>query len=148
MYKRSGSSISDEQSLTDSIQPADSSSQPQVQVAMAAGTDHVMSPSFGIRLLLKTGLPIFESRTFHKTLILALTFAAYSSYHISRRPLSIVKSVLNKNCSDLTPPSWIHDANTTNDGWCDWERKFSKASGVTFVFAGVLPSGRTFKPGN
>ena len=82
-----------------------------------------MSAAIGVRLLRQTNLSLFHSRTFYKASILFLTFAAYSAYHISRRPLSIVKSILNRNCSDEQPPSWIVVTNETRDGWCDWERK-------------------------
>lgn len=35
---------------------------------------------------------------------------------MSRKPISVVKSVLNQNCSDMTPP----DNTTNNTHWCDW----------------------------
>lgn len=40
-------------------------------------------------------------RTFHKALVLCITFIAYTCFHMGRRPLSIVKNVLNRNCSDV-----------------------------------------------
>lgn len=45
--------------------------------------------------------PLARSRTLHKTLVLFLTFIAYAAYHVGRRPLSIVKNVLHRNCSEL-----------------------------------------------
>lgn len=77
---------------------------------------------------------IAAKRTFHKTLVLCITFIAYTCYHMGRRPLSIVKNVLNRNCSDVNhitlfdeeedmtyfeyePPA----ANLELDpNWCDW----------------------------
>lgn len=81
-----------------------------------------------------------SKRTFHKFTVLILTFITYSCYHLGRRPLSIVKNVLNRNCSSLPHPSTFRsnlDANSIidydyNDGststtlipvdpnWCDW----------------------------
>uniref|UniRef100_A0A8C6L202 Glucose-6-phosphate exchanger SLC37A2 n=1 Tax=Nothobranchius furzeri TaxID=105023 RepID=A0A8C6L202_NOTFU len=41
-----------------------------------------------------------------------------TSYHLSRKPISIVKSELHKNCSTVIRPV---DLNITdNDTWCDW----------------------------
>lgn len=48
--------------------------------------------------------------------IWVLTFITYCSYHMSRKPISVVKSVLNQNCSDMIPP----DNTTNNTHWCDW----------------------------
>ncbi|KAG9508955.1 Glucose-6-phosphate exchanger SLC37A2 [Fragariocoptes setiger] len=72
-----------------------------------------------------------SKRTFHKGLILFLTFIAYSCYHMARRPLSIVKNVLNRNCSAVheVPTSHIvsgiypYDVNLNyqnSSTWCDW----------------------------
>lgn len=36
-------------------------------------------------------------------------------YHLSRKPISVVKTVLHRNCSSLTPPSPNEPQN-----WCDW----------------------------
>ena len=81
---------------------------------------------------------ISAKRTFHKTLVLCMTFIAYTCFHMGRRPLSIVKNVLNRNCSDIhhitlfdqeedityleyepTIPNPI--TSPDNDpNWCDW----------------------------
>lgn len=58
----------------------------------------------------------FRSLTTYRSLVLLLTFLAYTSYHLSRRPFSIVKNVLNRNCTALDPSP--HGNSTT---WCDWE---------------------------
>lgn len=50
--------------------------------------------------------------------ILVLTFLFYTAYHLSRKPISIVKSELHRNCSTVIRPT---DLNITdNDTWCDW----------------------------
>ncbi|BFZ25540.1 hypothetical protein BsWGS_28579 [Bradybaena similaris] len=50
--------------------------------------------------------------------ILVFTFFCYTSYHLSRKPISVVKSVLHHdNCSH----EWHSNAtNTSNEYWCDW----------------------------
>ncbi|XP_069994363.1 glucose-6-phosphate exchanger SLC37A2 [Penaeus vannamei] len=57
-----------------------------------------------------------------------LTFFIYCSYHLSRKPISVVKNVLNQNCSDLTPPS----PNPNNSHWCDW-KPFDKENSATLL---------------
>ncbi|XP_045466212.1 glucose-6-phosphate exchanger SLC37A2 isoform X3 [Harmonia axyridis] len=54
----------------------------------------------------------------YKALIAALTFAAYTCFHMCRKPLSVVKAVLHRNCSALTPPGDIPIYD--NATWCDW----------------------------
>lgn len=76
---------------------------------------------------------ISAKRTFHKTLLLCITFIAYTCFHMGRRPLSIVKNVLNRNCSDVHQVTlfdepegitYIEYAATTSGpidpNWCDW----------------------------
>lgn len=84
----------------------------------------------------------FESqqskRTFHKGLVLLLTYIAYAAFHMGRRPLSIVKNVLNQDCSKLhnsthivsndttdfpavlIEPIDIGASNSSTDNSCDW----------------------------
>lgn len=72
-------------------------------------------------------------RTFHKALVLCITFIAYTCFHMGRRPLSIVKNVLNRNCSgvhQVTLFDQVEDVtyfeygsvSISNDDptWCDW----------------------------
>lgn len=67
----------------------------------------------GIRLI--TAL---SRDTWYRGLILVLTFLFYTSYHLSRKPISIVKSELHRNCSTVIRPP---DLNVTdNVTWCDW----------------------------
>lgn len=86
----------------------------------------------GIRLLHSCfpNSSLLQNRTFYKTLVLSLTFIAYSSFHLSRRPLSIVKSVLNQDCSKLQPPPGTIVTNLTELNWCDWA-PFDGTHGVT-----------------
>lgn len=56
--------------------------------------------------------------TKYKASVLFLTFLAYMSYHLSRRPLSVVKTVLNRNCTGLTPTI---GANLSDPCWCCWK---------------------------
>uniref|UniRef100_A0A8D0G6E2 Glucose-6-phosphate exchanger SLC37A2 n=1 Tax=Sphenodon punctatus TaxID=8508 RepID=A0A8D0G6E2_SPHPU len=53
----------------------------------------------------------------YRGLTLVLTFLFYTSYHLSRKPISIVKSELHLNCSALgrSPPN-----STNSTTWCDW----------------------------
>ncbi|RWV94034.1 hypothetical protein GW17_00043468 [Ensete ventricosum] len=59
----------------------------------------------GINLLLSIGGKEW-SRNAHRGLVLALTFVAYACYHASRKPTSIVKSVLDPEPPSLKPPRW------------------------------------------
>ncbi|XP_015928183.1 glucose-6-phosphate exchanger SLC37A2 [Parasteatoda tepidariorum] len=59
-------------------------------------------------------------RKVYQTSVLCLTFIAYTAYHMSRRPLAIVKNSLNQDCSRLTPPPGVIINNNTRDNWCDW----------------------------
>ncbi|XP_053546155.1 glucose-6-phosphate exchanger SLC37A2 [Bombina bombina] len=56
--------------------------------------------------------------SWYRGFILVLTFLFYTSFHLSRKPISIVKSQLHQNCSALPHPRQnISDNDTT---WCDW----------------------------
>lgn len=59
-----------------------------------------------------------SKRTYHKALVLFMTFIAYAAFHMGRRPLSIVKNVLNQNCSSLPD----HNASSIgqNETNCSW----------------------------
>ncbi|XP_063989628.1 glucose-6-phosphate exchanger SLC37A2 isoform X2 [Diachasmimorpha longicaudata] len=52
--------------------------------------------------------------------VLALTYMAYTCYHMSRKPISVVKNVFNLNCSTLSPPPDIIIDDNNKDTWCDW----------------------------
>uniref|UniRef100_A0A7N5ZYM9 Major facilitator superfamily (MFS) profile domain-containing protein n=1 Tax=Anabas testudineus TaxID=64144 RepID=A0A7N5ZYM9_ANATE len=69
----------------------------------------------GIRLLVS-----FDRDQWYRALTFILTFLLYTSFHLSRKPISIVKSELHKNCSsvsDLQPslPSLQADMD------CSWK---------------------------
>uniref|UniRef100_A0A665XBH1 Glucose-6-phosphate exchanger SLC37A2 n=1 Tax=Echeneis naucrates TaxID=173247 RepID=A0A665XBH1_ECHNA len=67
----------------------------------------------GIRLLTS-----FSRDSWYRSFILLLTFLFYTAYHLSRKPISIVKSELHRNCSTVIRPA---DLNITNNAtWCDW----------------------------
>lgn len=67
----------------------------------------------GIRLITS-----FSRDGWYRGFILFLTFLFYTAYHLSRKPISIVKSQLHRNCSTVIKPA---DLNITdNDTWCDW----------------------------
>ncbi|XP_053971689.1 glucose-6-phosphate exchanger SLC37A2 isoform X2 [Hylaeus anthracinus] len=56
----------------------------------------------------------------HQGGVLALTYLAYTCYHMTRKPISVVKNVLSLNCSSLSPPDNIVINSTNRDTWCDW----------------------------
>lgn len=72
-------------------------------------------------------------RTFHKALVLCITFIAYTCFHMGRRPLSIVKNVLNRNCTEVHQITLFDQYEDTTyidyespllgdkkPNWCDW----------------------------
>ena len=66
--------------------------------------------------------------------ILGLTYAAYTCYHLSRKPISVVKNVLNQNCSDYPVPNGFVFNNVTNkENWCDWA-PFGKLVNLVYVY--------------
>lgn len=58
--------------------------------------------------------------TWHQGGILILTYLAYTCYHMTRKPMSIVKNVLSFNCSTLSPPPNFLINSSNRDTWCDW----------------------------
>ncbi|XP_049824711.1 glucose-6-phosphate exchanger SLC37A2 isoform X2 [Aethina tumida] len=57
----------------------------------------------------------FNRETCYRVSVVFLTYIAYMSYHMSRKPISVVKAVLHRNCSDIKP-----DPDPDNPNWCDW----------------------------
>ncbi|XP_033990198.1 LOW QUALITY PROTEIN: glucose-6-phosphate exchanger SLC37A1 [Trematomus bernacchii] len=51
----------------------------------------------GIRMLVS-----FDRDQWYRALTFILTFLSYTSFHLSRKPISIVKSELHKNCSSVS----------------------------------------------
>ncbi|GFR64303.1 sugar phosphate exchanger 2 [Elysia marginata] len=54
----------------------------------------------------------------YRWFILVFTFFCYASYHLSRKPISVVKSVLHQNCSKVHADPSINT--TEHPNWCDW----------------------------
>uniref|UniRef100_A0A8C6SDG1 Glucose-6-phosphate exchanger SLC37A2 n=1 Tax=Neogobius melanostomus TaxID=47308 RepID=A0A8C6SDG1_9GOBI len=72
----------------------------------------ITPPIFPIKASLCVGLCRYRG------LILVLTFLFYTAYHLSRKPISIVKSELHRNCSTVIRPA---DLNVSDNAtWCDW----------------------------
>lgn len=70
-----------------------------------------------------------------------LTFFTYCSYHMSRKPISVVKNVLDQNCSEVTPPP---GTDTNNSHWCEWAPFGEFRSTVGYILlsgsnSGMLP---------
>ncbi|CAG4948481.1 unnamed protein product [Parnassius apollo] len=53
----------------------------------------------------------------YQVTVLVLTYFTYMTYHLTRKPISVVKSVLHQNCSGLQPPPGV---DPSNDQWCNW----------------------------
>ncbi|XP_026331150.1 glucose-6-phosphate exchanger SLC37A2-like, partial [Hyposmocoma kahamanoa] len=51
-------------------------------------------------------------------MVLVLTYITYMTFHLTRKPISVVKSVLHRNCSELPPPVPPYDPK--DDQWCNW----------------------------
>ncbi|XP_064618388.1 glucose-6-phosphate exchanger SLC37A2-like [Liolophura sinensis] len=79
------------------------------------------SPPIGIGLM--PSIWSAHRNIVYKGFIFILTYLCYASYHLSRKPVSVVKSVLHQNCSLLTlgVGNWHNISNSTKDDtWCDW----------------------------
>ncbi|KAK9886452.1 hypothetical protein WA026_016735 [Henosepilachna vigintioctopunctata] len=50
--------------------------------------------------------------------VVFLTYIAYMCYHMCRKPISVAKAVLHRNCSGLTPTEDVLPYE--NETWCDW----------------------------
>lgn len=68
--------------------------------------------------------PIFlqNPNSRYKASVLSLTYVCYVCYHMTRKPIAVVKSVLHRNCTDLGPiPSGFELTPGTNaETWCDY----------------------------
>ncbi|XP_033758469.1 glucose-6-phosphate exchanger SLC37A2-like isoform X4 [Pecten maximus] len=64
--------------------------------------------------------PCGDRNVTYRIYILIFTFFCYTCYHMSRKPISVVKSVLHRNCSKVTDDTGSpHFGNDTT--WCDWQ---------------------------
>ncbi|KAK7106219.1 glucose-6-phosphate exchanger SLC37A2-like isoform X2 [Littorina saxatilis] len=82
-----------------------------------------MSIPLGVRVLpnVRSSSTVFGTNrrlVSYQTSVLILTFLTYVSYHLSRKPLSVIKNSLHKNCSSLNSASSTILPNDTT--WCDW----------------------------
>ncbi|XP_034942099.1 glucose-6-phosphate exchanger SLC37A2 isoform X2 [Chelonus insularis] len=57
----------------------------------------------------------------HQAGILVLTYVGYTCYHLSRKSLSVVKTVLHLNCSTVSPPPNLIINDDNRYTWCDWK---------------------------
>ncbi|XP_046640771.1 glucose-6-phosphate exchanger SLC37A2-like isoform X2 [Daphnia pulicaria] len=86
--------------------------------------EKVYDVPIGIRLLEK--IPSLRKLSYdwknrwHKFTILFLTFLSYASYHIARKPTSVVKNVLKQNCTGLQPHLSELNISGIEDSWCSW----------------------------
>ncbi|XP_021346440.1 glucose-6-phosphate exchanger SLC37A2-like isoform X1 [Mizuhopecten yessoensis] len=72
----------------------------------------------GIRILPKGSCG--DRNVTYRVYILIFTFLCYTCYHMSRKPISVVKSVLHRNCSKVTEDSGVHHLGNDTT-WCDWK---------------------------
>ncbi|XP_058805839.1 glucose-6-phosphate exchanger SLC37A2 isoform X2 [Phymastichus coffea] len=61
-----------------------------------------------------------DRMTWHRAGVLALTYLAYTCYHMTRKPISVAKNVLSQNCRDILPPPGVIVNATNRETWCDW----------------------------
>lgn len=64
--------------------------------------------------------PIFKFFSY-KFSVLALTYVAYTCYHLTRKPISVVKAVLHRNCSSVEISQQVKSITDASDEtWCDY----------------------------
>ncbi|KAL1501753.1 hypothetical protein ABEB36_007023 [Hypothenemus hampei] len=80
----------------------------------------------------------FNRELCYRASVVFLTYIAYMSYHLSRKPISVVKAVLHRNCSALKPPS-----PNEPDNWCDWA-PFDGSDSLASQMLGELDSAFLF----
>lgn len=56
----------------------------------------------------------------YRGFVLVSTFLAYTCYHMTRRPLSVVKSVLHQDCRYARPVASIIVTENNSETWCNW----------------------------
>lgn len=82
------------------------------------------SPPLGIwimRRLFSRWTPTPERKlSYYRAFVLVSTFLAYTCYHMTRRPLSIAKSVLHRDCRFADPDPTVVVTQNTSETWCDW----------------------------
>lgn len=70
--------------------------------------------------------------------MLTLTYVAYVCYHMTRKPIAVVKSVLHRNCSDLPRPSDLR-LHGNDENWCDYA-PFGECNLITKLFKVLMTS--------
>lgn len=104
-------------------------------------------PTFGIRFIQKlhaTCCPklAVNKEVAYRTSILLLTYLSYTAFHITRKPISVVKNVLHRNCSEVTPDGSLSAGQMASDPhWCEWAPFDSPNSKALF---GILDSSFLF----
>uniref|UniRef100_A0A1I8F182 MFS domain-containing protein n=1 Tax=Macrostomum lignano TaxID=282301 RepID=A0A1I8F182_9PLAT len=82
----------------------------------------------------------------YQSFILVFTFACYTAYHLSRKPISVVKSVLHRDCSAIAAAKGIKLTNE-NKSFCSWKpfavTLLSAPICATIFGCGMLLSGLT-----
>ena len=89
--------------------------------------------ALGIRFIQVFPLPIKISRLiFYRVHIFLLTYLTYTAFQITRRPLSVVKTVLTQNCSQLDGIDRLDLQNDPN--WCSWPPFIGRESTNLFAW--------------
>lgn len=55
------------------------------------------------------------------------TFLIYAAYHMSRKPISVVKTILNENCSKINESLYLNDSH-----FCDYP-PFGKLNKIIII---------------
>ncbi|XP_073844153.1 major facilitator superfamily transporter 16 [Musca autumnalis] len=82
----------------------------------------------------------WKKETIFKASTFVLTYLAYTCYHMSRKPISVVKSVLHTNCSD----SVVHNASSNDCGYAPFDDSNAPAlfaaldSAFLFAYAAAM----------
>lgn len=82
-------------------------------------------PALCIGFLRKKQIRLFQSKTFYQAQVLLFTYLAYTAYHLSRRPLAVVKSVFHHQSCNIPVPGGTIITKQNLTSWCDWHRKCS-----------------------
>lgn len=56
----------------------------------------------------------------YRAFVLLSTFLAYTCYHMTRRPLSVAKSVLHQDCQYAPPDASVVVTANNSHTWCNW----------------------------
>ncbi|XP_013111157.2 glucose-6-phosphate exchanger SLC37A2 [Stomoxys calcitrans] len=82
----------------------------------------------------------WKKETVFKISIFALTYMAYTCYHMARKPISVVKSVLHTNCSETV----VHNSSSSDCGYAPFDDSNAPAlfaaldSAFLFAYAGAM----------